>query len=108
MPSKSETKIIKNYYCPNCKYTYQGVNLKTTEVPLHECSALNGLKVPWVLEGVKAYHKVELRDDYLGDDISNARTSSGQVVKSVSTEYADGSNGGTIYLPCARIQASAT
>lgn len=101
--TNSDTKIVKNYHCPNCFHTFQMLNPKTTEVPLHECSALHNLKVPWVLEGVKAYHKVEYREDYLNGDIANTRDSSNKVVKSVSTEFADGSNGGTIYLPCARL-----
>ena len=100
--TKHNLDFYKNYYCPSCKYTFQLKNPKPTEVPLHKCLALNNLQVPWVLEGINATHKVELREDYLGNDIASARDSSNNVVKSVSTEFDDGSNGGTIYLPCAR------
>ena len=99
--SKSDVEIIKNWYCPNCKLTHQSVNSKTTEVPMHDCSLLYGLKVPMVLEGVKAFNKIEYREDYLNGDLSSARDDNNQVIKSVVTEYEDGSNGGTIYLPCA-------
>lgn len=94
-------KIYKYWYCPNCKLTHQSVNSKATEVPMHFCPSLHNLQVPMVLEGVKAFHKVEYREDYLRDDIASVRDENNQVVKSVSTEYEDGSNGGTIYLPCA-------
>jgi len=94
------TELHKNWYCPNCSLTHQSVGKETA---FHDCPKLFGLKVPMLLEGVKGYHKVEYREDYLGTDISDARNDSGQVVKSISTEFEDGSNGGTIYLPCATI-----
>lgn len=94
-------KVIRDWYCPNCKLTHRSENSKVSEVPMHDCPALFGLKVPMVLEGVKAFHTIEYREDYLHNDLASARNDSGQVIKSISTEYEDGSNGGTIYLPCA-------
>lgn len=93
--------IVKNWYCPNCKLTHQSVNSKASEVPMHSCAKLFNATFPMVLEGVKAFSKVELREDYLGQDIASVRTDNNQVIKSVVTEYEDGSTGGTIYLPCA-------
>ncbi len=103
MSNKVESEIVRNWYCPNCKQTARSLNTSSSSVPMHDCPSLFGLQVPMVLEGVKAFNKVEYREDYLKGDLSSARDDSDEVVKSISTEYADGSNGGTIYLPCAVI-----
>lgn len=90
-------EMHKNWVCPNCHKTHQSVGSKTA---MHFCPALNNLFIPMVIEGSDCINKVNYREDYVKGDLVTA-THHGKVVSSVSTEHADGSNGLTVFVPCA-------
>lgn len=90
-------ELVKNWYCPNCSVTHQSQGPKTA---MHECDGFNRLLMPLTLEGKKVKHSANLREDYLGKDLSDARDNSGNVVSSISHETDEGI-GATIFLPCA-------
>jgi hypothetical protein len=100
----SPVELVKHWHCPSCHLEHQSQGRETA---MHHCPKLNGLLVPLVLDGADATHRVLLREDYQGTDLCSARDEDGRIVMSVSTEYADGSNALTVYMPCATADAEA-
>lgn len=99
-----DSRVIRNWHCPNCHSehrSYDSPNLSA----FHHCPALNGILTPMVEDGRDAIHKILLREDYVGEDICSVRDANNRVVSSVTTEFADGSNQLTVYMPCATVSA---
>lgn len=84
--------------CPSCDLTGRSTSA-TPDNKMHPCPGLGGLLVPVVAAGVAAEHRVNVREDYLGD----ARTPmhEGAPVMSVQTRFGDGQEACTIYVPAA-------
>lgn len=82
--------------CPSCDLTGRSTSA-TPDNRHHQCPGLGGLLVPVLPAGVRAEHRVNVREEYLG----NARTPmvDGAPVMSVQTRYGDGQEACTIYVP---------
>lgn len=92
------TELFKKWFCPNCHLEHRSTGKETA---FHNCPSLNGAFIPLALEGDDCVNKVNLREDYVGEDICSVRDNDNNIISSISREYADGSNALTVFVPCA-------
>lgn len=90
----------RRFGCPNCAAAV-ATPAGEARTPLHPCPGMAGLVVPMVPAGVRAEHRVRLREDYVGGEMV-ARDGEGRVVMSVVTTRDDGEDC-TVYAPCAML-----
>ncbi len=69
---------------------------------MHDCPALAGLSVPFVVAGTRGEHRVREREDYIGAELVQL-DGRGRPVMSVRTIREDGEDC-TVYAPTARAE----
>jgi hypothetical protein len=88
--------------CPSCG----GQDVTREALPhtrMHSCPSLYGLTAPMVPEGTRAEHRVNEREDWVGDE--DVQTDGrGRPVMNVITMRDDGYDC-TVYAPCAKPDA---
>src|SRR6476469_1145452 len=97
-----ERDRIKHWYCPNCGITHRS---KGPQLARHKCNKI-GLDLPLVEEGVKAFHVIHEREDYIGDYASSAARHPlhrNRIIINAHTEKLDGSYELTVFMPCAHL-----
>lgn len=80
----------ENWECPSCGLQHVTTNAGT-QIPLHQCPTHALAWVPLVRAGVKAHHRINERQDYLGTDSAETGTDAeGRIIQSVTTEREEG------------------
>lgn len=105
-PTLIET--VTRYYCPNCDWTHA---TKRFDVPQgkreyyqHPCVGLGGLMAPLILEGVKCKVEAQVREDYVGREITH-NDENGRPITAVITTRDEGQDArGNV--PCVQVSAS--
>jgi hypothetical protein len=67
---------------------------------MHACAGLGGLTVPMVPAGTRGEHRVNDREDYVGDELVKLVPETGRPVMSVTTVREDGEDV-AVYAPTA-------
>lgn len=99
----------KFWQCPSC-----GLQHVTKEprphTPMHTCTSLKGMVAPFAevpkgqtLLKHSLVHRVDYREDYVGDEVGVATDEDGRPVMAIRTEKADGSNDTHVFAPTARL-----
>jgi hypothetical protein len=95
-----------HWECPSCHLQHVTREARP-HTPLHNCTALKGLTAPFVqvrgfeLKKHSVRHVVNVRGDYIGEDIGVKLDGEGTAIMSINTERADGSNDCHVFAPIA-------
>lgn len=96
----TDQPVIRDWHCSNCGLEYRSFDVPAKRA-WHQCPRMNGALTPMVEDGRDAIHRILLREDYVGPSaVCSVRDSNNRVISSISTEFADGSNQLTVYMPC--------
>lgn len=94
---------MTDWQCPSCGQTTV-TNDRRPHTPFHTCPQLAGLTAPFVVDGTPAEHRVNERDDYIGQE-RVLFDGNGRPIMSVVTVRDDGQDC-TVYAPTAQAKAN--
>lgn len=85
--------------CPSCSYT-DVTHVAGPHSRFHPCRGQGGLTVPMVPAGTRAAHRLNVREDYEGQEQGLRHDDRGRSIMSVQTLRDDGEDC-TVYAPTA-------
>ena len=96
---------VRRWDCAHCS-TRSTTRVAGPHTEFHNCPGQHGLSMPMTLEGSGSRTRLELRGDYVGDEMVRL-DEAGRPVMAVYTDHPDGSYDCAVYAPTATSGSSA-